>query len=128
MAPAMDRPIAYDKLAREDRFVRMRTRDVPGRVGAGSARTIRFDDGSSVSGRAVILATGVIYRQLPAQGCDQRGGTGFGHGDRNVEITADRGHLGAGEDGRVTRGQGVLQIGDVQVRVIRGCRERAGCE
>ncbi len=25
---AMDRPIAYDKLAREDRFVRMRTRDV----------------------------------------------------------------------------------------------------
>ena len=24
----MDRPIAYDKLAREDRFVRMRTRDV----------------------------------------------------------------------------------------------------
>src|SRR5712691_880903 len=25
---AMDRPIAYDKLAREDRFVRMRARDV----------------------------------------------------------------------------------------------------
>ncbi len=24
----MDRPIAYDKLAREDRFVRMRARDV----------------------------------------------------------------------------------------------------
>ena len=24
----MERPIAYDKLAREDRFVRMRTRDV----------------------------------------------------------------------------------------------------
>ena len=28
MGKTMDRPIAYDKLAREDRFVRMRTRDV----------------------------------------------------------------------------------------------------
>jgi thioredoxin reductase (NADPH) len=46
------------------------TRDVTGLEVAGSARTIRFDDGSSVSARAVILATGVIYRQLPAQGCD----------------------------------------------------------
>ena len=26
----MDRPIAYDKLAREDRFVRMRAREVAG--------------------------------------------------------------------------------------------------
>src|SRR2546422_11502098 len=26
--PSMDRPIAYDKLAREDRFVRMRAREV----------------------------------------------------------------------------------------------------
>jgi hypothetical protein len=30
MDGAMDRPIAYDRLAREDRFVRMRTRDVAG--------------------------------------------------------------------------------------------------
>jgi thioredoxin reductase (NADPH) len=31
---------------------------------------VRFDDGSSVTARAVILATGVIYRHLQAQGCD----------------------------------------------------------
>jgi thioredoxin reductase (NADPH) len=36
----------------------------------GPARTVQFDDGTSVSASAVILATGVIYRQLPAAGCD----------------------------------------------------------
>jgi thioredoxin reductase (NADPH) len=36
----------------------------------GPARTLWFDDGTSVSASAVILATGVIYRQLPATGCD----------------------------------------------------------
>ncbi|HEX4832049.1 MAG TPA: FAD-dependent oxidoreductase [Trebonia sp.] len=37
----------------------------------GPARTVHFDDGSSVSAHAVILATGVIYRQLAAQGCNE---------------------------------------------------------
>jgi thioredoxin reductase (NADPH) len=36
----------------------------------GLTRTVHFDDGTSISARAVILATGVIYRQLPAVGCD----------------------------------------------------------
>jgi thioredoxin reductase (NADPH) len=36
----------------------------------GEARTVWFDDDMSVSARAVILATGVIYRQLTAPGCD----------------------------------------------------------
>jgi thioredoxin reductase (NADPH) len=36
----------------------------------GASHTVHFDDGSTVSGHAVILATGVIYRQLPAPGCD----------------------------------------------------------
>jgi len=35
----------------------------------GMARTVSFDDGTSLSARAVILATGVIYRQLTADGC-----------------------------------------------------------
>ena len=33
-----------------------------------SARTVRFDDGSTIDSQAVILATGVSYRQLPAEG------------------------------------------------------------
>jgi thioredoxin reductase (NADPH) len=46
------------------------TRHVTGLDVAGSTRTVHFDDGTSVSGHAVILATGVIYRHLPAPGCD----------------------------------------------------------
>jgi thioredoxin reductase (NADPH) len=36
---------------------------------SGSARTIRFEDGSTIGAQAVILATGVEYRQLPVSGC-----------------------------------------------------------
>jgi thioredoxin reductase (NADPH) len=36
---------------------------------SGTARTIEFEDGSSVSAQAVILATGVEYRQLQVTGC-----------------------------------------------------------
>ncbi|MBU8821773.1 FAD-dependent oxidoreductase [Mycolicibacterium goodii] len=36
---------------------------------AGSARTITFADGDTIGARAVILATGVDYRQLPVPGC-----------------------------------------------------------
>ena len=35
----------------------------------GSARTVEFEDGSTVGARAVILATGVDYRQLQVTGC-----------------------------------------------------------
>jgi thioredoxin reductase (NADPH) len=36
---------------------------------SGSARTVHFEDGSSIGARAVILATGVEYRQLRVSGC-----------------------------------------------------------
>jgi thioredoxin reductase (NADPH) len=36
---------------------------------SGTARTIEFEDGSIVSAQAVILATGVAYRQLQVTGC-----------------------------------------------------------
>jgi thioredoxin reductase (NADPH) len=35
----------------------------------GSARTIQFEDGGSIGAQAVILATGVEYRQLRVSGC-----------------------------------------------------------
>jgi len=35
----------------------------------GPARTIRFEDGSTIGAQAVILATGVDYRHLQAPGC-----------------------------------------------------------
>jgi thioredoxin reductase (NADPH) len=46
----------------------------------GPARTVQFDDGASVSARAVILATGVIYRQLTADGCYQLTDRGIYYG------------------------------------------------
>jgi thioredoxin reductase (NADPH) len=36
---------------------------------AGTARTIQFEDGSTIGAQAVILATGVDYRQLRVSGC-----------------------------------------------------------
>jgi thioredoxin reductase (NADPH) len=35
----------------------------------GTARTIKFEDHSTIGARAVILATGVEYRELPVTGC-----------------------------------------------------------
>jgi thioredoxin reductase (NADPH) len=46
----------------------------------GSARTVRFADGGSIDSRAVILATGVSYRPLSADGCDRLTGAGVFYG------------------------------------------------
>ena len=46
----------------------------------GAARTVKLSDGRSIGARAVILATGVSYRQLPAQGCEQLTGKGVHYG------------------------------------------------
>ena len=60
----------------------------------GSKRTVRFADGGSVDAHAVILATGVSYRQLAATGCDELTGRGvyYGAGDfRRVGVQGRRG-------------------------------------
>ncbi|MBV8346069.1 MAG: FAD-dependent oxidoreductase [Mycolicibacterium sp.] len=54
----------------------------------GSARTVRFADGGSIDAHAVILATGVSYRQLPAQGCARLTGAGVYYG-ATVSVVAD---------------------------------------
>ena len=46
----------------------------------GPKRTVRFADGGSVDAHAVILATGVAYRQLPAEGCGELTGRGVYYG------------------------------------------------
>ena len=46
----------------------------------GSKRTVRFADGGSIDAHAVILATGVAYRQLAADGCDELTGRGVYYG------------------------------------------------
>jgi len=46
----------------------------------GPARTIRLSDGGTIDAKAVILATGVSYRQLDAPGCTQMTGVGVYYG------------------------------------------------
>jgi thioredoxin reductase (NADPH) len=46
----------------------------------GNTKTIRFTDGTSIDSRAVILATGVAYRQLGAAGCSDFTGRGVYYG------------------------------------------------
>ena len=61
------------------------TRDVVGLEVKGSARTVRFADGQSIDAHTVILATGVSYRQLAAEGCDRLTGRGVFYGSALTE-------------------------------------------
>ena len=73
------------------------TRDVIGLDIKGSARGVRFADGTSIDAHTIILATGVSYRQLAAPGP--------GRPDRArglLRLGADRG-LGLPRAGRVHR-------------------------
>src|ERR1700756_469178 len=54
----------------------------------GAKRTVRFADGGSIDAHAVILATGVSYRQLAATGCDELTGRGIYYG-AGVSVASD---------------------------------------
>src|SRR5215472_10346539 len=56
------------------------TSEVTGLEVNGAARTVRLNDGSAIDAKAVILATGVSYRQLSAPGCDRMQGCGIYYG------------------------------------------------
>jgi thioredoxin reductase (NADPH) len=56
------------------------TREVTGLEVNGPARTIRLSDGSAIDAKAIILATGVSYRQLNAPGCPEMTGAGIYYG------------------------------------------------
>ena len=67
------------------------TREVTGLEVNGSARTVRFADGSAIDAHAVILATGVSYRRLHAPGLDELTGRGVYYGSALTEATACQG-------------------------------------
>ncbi len=64
------------------------TRDVVGLEVNGSARTVRFADGTTIDAHTVILATGVSYRQLGAPGLDEMTGRGVYYGSALTEAAA----------------------------------------
>ena len=65
------------------------TREVVGLEAAGTARLLRFGDGTSLAAHATVLATGVAYRRLAAPGLAELTGRGcllrFGV-DRGAEL------------------------------------------
>src|SRR6266516_3117942 len=68
------------------------TREVTGLEVHGPARTVRFSDGTAIDAHAVILATGVAYRQLAAPGLNELTGLGVFYGSALTEATGCAGH------------------------------------
>jgi len=63
------------------------TREVTALEANGSARTVRFADGTAIDAHAVILATGVTYRQLTAPGLAELTGRGIYYGSALTEAS-----------------------------------------
>ncbi|WP_236791413.1 FAD-dependent oxidoreductase [Amycolatopsis sp. GM8] len=61
------------------------TRDVVGLEARGSARVIKFGDGSELAAHAIVLSTGVSYRTLQAAGCQELTGRGVYYGSASTE-------------------------------------------
>ena len=68
-------------------------RDVVALEARGSARVVRFGDGTEIAAHAVVLATGVSYRSLDAPGVGELTGRGVFYGSAATEAPAC-----AGED------------------------------
>ncbi|MEV5342560.1 FAD-dependent oxidoreductase [Streptomyces sp. NPDC052676] len=66
-------------------------REVTGLEAGGSARVVRFSDGSAVAAHSVILATGVSYRQLDAPGLAELTGCGVFYGSALTEAAGCQG-------------------------------------
>ncbi|GEJ98619.1 FAD-dependent oxidoreductase [Streptomyces sp. 1-11] len=68
------------------------TREVTGLEVNGAARVVRFADGSAIAAHSVILATGVQYRRLQAEGCTDLTGCGVFYGSALTEASSCQGH------------------------------------
>src|SRR5207237_10621087 len=66
-------------------------RDVTGLSVRGPARVVSFADGSEVAAHAVVVATGVSYRDLDAPGVAELTGRGVYYGSASTEAAACEG-------------------------------------
>jgi thioredoxin reductase (NADPH) len=66
-------------------------RDVVALEARGSARVVRFGDGSEIAAHAVVLASGVSYRSLNAPGVKELTGRGVFYGSAATEAPGCRG-------------------------------------
>ena len=91
------------------------TRDVIGLEVNGSARGVRFADGTAIDAHTVILATGVSYRQLAAPGLDEMTGRGVYYGSALTEAAAC-----SGQDVYIVGGAN--SAGQAAIYLARGAR------
>ena len=66
-------------------------RDVVGLEARGSARVVKFGDGTEIAAHSVVLATGVSYRALAAPGVSDLTGRGVFYGSASTEAPTCRG-------------------------------------
>src|SRR6478609_11639479 len=66
-------------------------RDVVGLEARGSARVVKFGDGTEIAAHSVVLATGVSYRALAAPGVEDLTGRGVFYGSASTEAPTCRG-------------------------------------
>jgi thioredoxin reductase (NADPH) len=93
-------------------------RDVVGLDARGSARVIRFDDGSEVAAHTVILSTGVSYRLLDVPGLHEFTGRGVFYGAATTEGPSCRGQDVYVVGGANSAGQAAMYFSRHAKRVV----------
>jgi thioredoxin reductase (NADPH) len=99
------------------------TRTIQAIAPADDCHTVTFDDGRTVGARAVILATGVSYRALQADGLDAFTGAGIFYGAARTEAAAMHGREVILVGGGNSAGQAAVFFADYASKVtilIRG--------
>jgi thioredoxin reductase (NADPH) len=93
-------------------------REVTGLEVNGSARTVRFGDGTAIGAHTVILATGVAYRQLNVPGLGDLTGAGVFYGSALTEATSCAGGDVYIVGGANSAGQAALYLSKTAASVI----------
>jgi thioredoxin reductase (NADPH) len=90
---------------------------------AGDERIVRFNDGTAVTGRSVIIATGVSYRRLDVPELEQLQGRGVFYGAAVAEATSMAGKSVVVVGGGNSAGQAAIHLADFARQVtmlVRG--------
>ena len=93
-------------------------RDVVGLEQRGPVYAVRLADGGEVETRAVLVATGVAYRRLEAEGADELGSRGVYYGASASEAAQCRGQVVHVVGAANSAGQAVLNFAKVASRVV----------
>jgi thioredoxin reductase (NADPH) len=87
-------------------------------------KRLKLADGRDIIARTMLVSTGMIYREHPAQGCAEHTGAGVYYGAATTEAPAFRGQRVIVVGGGNSAGQGALHLArfaeDVQIVVRRG--------